>query len=217
MKLRVNRLSYPVMVLGPGRRLGLWVQGCRIRCAGCASTDTWDPAAGQSVDTAELAAECAALVKEHRLSGLTITGGEPTEQAVALADLVQRLQTTLGAGNEPVDCLMFTGVSAAVAQRRAASLWSLLDAAVCGPYRPDQPSNEPLLASANQELVTLTALGQARFDQATLAQSGKSLQARVANGDISMVGLPGPGDLVRIEEALRQRGIVMDGRSWQAV
>ena len=140
MKLQVNRLAHPVTALGPGRRVGLWVQGCSIHCPGCGSLDTWDPTSGEIADTAALAAQIAALVAEERLTGMTITGGEPTEQSDALADLVTRLRRLVEAtgdtGLEPVDVLVFTGCSLATAAKRAAALWAVADAAVCGPYRP---------------------------------------------------------------------------------
>jgi anaerobic ribonucleoside-triphosphate reductase activating protein len=209
VKLQVNRVAHPVTVLGPGRRVGLWVQGCRIGCPGCGSTDTWDPAGGKSVDTAVLAAELADLVAAADLTGLTITGGEPTEQSDALADLVVRLRAAVP--DRQIDVLVFTGRSVAAARRRAA-LWAVADVAVCGPYRPDRPSAEPLVATANQRLVTLTPLGRER-----LADLGapRRLQANVADGHITLVGMPGPGDLPRLEEALRRRGVTLGGRSGQ--
>ena len=44
--IAVNRLHWPVTVLGPGRRVGIWMQGCSIGCPGCVSRDTW-PALGE--------------------------------------------------------------------------------------------------------------------------------------------------------------------------
>lgn len=214
MRLQLSRVAHPVTVLGPGRRLGLWVQGCSIHCAGCASIDTWDPAGGHRADTEPLAAEIADLIVEARLSGLTITGGEPTEQSDALADLVVRVQRSLDErGVRPVDVLVFTGRTARAAAQSAPALWGVADAAVCGPYRADRPSDEPLTSSSNQRLVTLTPLGRSRFpSEAPLA--GRGLQTHVADGEITLIGLPNPGDLPRLEEALRRRGITMEGRSW---
>ena len=40
-KIAVNRLHWPVTVLGPGHRVGIWMQGCSIGCPGCVSRDTW--------------------------------------------------------------------------------------------------------------------------------------------------------------------------------
>ena len=41
--LALSRALFPVTTLGPGRRLGIWFQGCSIRCRGCISVDTWPP------------------------------------------------------------------------------------------------------------------------------------------------------------------------------
>lgn len=214
MRLQLSRVAHPVTVLGPGRRLGLWVQGCSIHCAGCASIDTWDPAGGHHADTELLAAELADVIVEARLTGLTITGGEPTEQSDALADLVVRMRHEVDVrGAQPVDVLVFTGRTARAAAQSAPSLWAVTDAAVCGPYRADKPGIDPLIASSNQRLVTLTPLGRSRFPgEAPLA--GRALQTHVADGEITLIGLPNPGDLPRLEEALRRRGITMEGRSW---
>ncbi len=39
MNILLNKAHFPVTVLGPGRRIGLWLQGCTIRCRGCVSQD----------------------------------------------------------------------------------------------------------------------------------------------------------------------------------
>lgn len=43
MNLALSRMHFPVTTLGPGDRIGIWFQGCSIRCTGCISKDTWDP------------------------------------------------------------------------------------------------------------------------------------------------------------------------------
>ena len=215
MRIRVNRVARPVTVLGPGRRLGLWVQGCSIRCPGCASEDTWDPAAGRDLEVAALARSLADAVLAERLTGVTLTGGEPTEQGPALADLVTRMRAIVADGGaEPVDVLWFSGRTAAAAARLAPELWRAVDAAVCGPYRPDLPGSRPLRASANQTLEILTPLGGARFARAR-RPGDRAMQIHVENGTMTLIGLPAPGDLPRLEAALRRRGITMEGRSWQ--
>lgn len=214
MRLQVNRVAHPVSVLGPGRRLGLWVQGCNIHCAGCSSLDTWNPAGGHSLDTETIAADFADIITSAHLSGVTITGGEPTEQSDALADLVTRLRHILDIRDvQPVDVLVFTGRTAKAAAKSAPALWDVVDAAVCGPYRVDRPSTDPLIASSNQHFVTLTPLGVSRF-AASNPNRGRALQTHVADGEITLIGLPNPGDLPRLEHALRRRGVTMEGRSW---
>lgn len=211
MKIQVNRVAHPVTVLGPGRRVGVWVQGCHIGCPGCASVDTWDTEGGETLDTAALACELAEIVNADDLTGITLTGGEPTEQATELTDLVIRLRDEVK--DRPIDVLMFTGRSAKAAERAAPNLWAVVDAAICGPYRQSRPGTEALIASTNQILVVRTELGAERMGELERT-TPTMLQAHVGDGEITLVGLPGPGDLPRIEAALRQRGVVMEGRSW---
>ena len=46
MMLYLSRIHFPVTTLGPGRRIGIWFQGCSIRCKGCVSADTWGTGKG---------------------------------------------------------------------------------------------------------------------------------------------------------------------------
>ena len=56
--ISLSRLHFPVTTLGPGRRIGIWFQGCSIRCPGCISADTWAfrTAAAMVTDVLALAA-----------------------------------------------------------------------------------------------------------------------------------------------------------------
>jgi anaerobic ribonucleoside-triphosphate reductase activating protein len=212
--LEVNRILAPVTVLGAGKRLGLWVQGCRLRCPGCASVDTWIPGRGRRLEVAELARTISAEAIARGLDGLTLTGGEPFDQAEALAALVERVRGGLTgwAGAGGFDVLAFTGYAAAAAPARAGALWKRLDAAVCGPYRPDQPSQSPLVASANQELLVLSDLGRSKYP---LAPCAPRMQAFCDGEDLTMVGLPLPGDLDAIARRLAERGVALGRVSWR--
>lgn len=214
MQLNVNRILAPVTVLGYGRRIGIWVQGCALACPGCASVDTWDPAEGEPQDVAEVAELVAGEIVTRHLDGISLTGGEPTEQAPALASLVKQVRARLAAAgyDPPVDVLMFTGRPAGAAAKRSAGLWELLDAAVCGPYRRDEPGTDPLLASANQELLVLSGLGEERYP---LRDEAARLQVVSLGDQLMLVGLPRPGDLERLESRLNARGVNMGGTSWR--
>ena len=89
MKLRLAGTVPESVVDGPGVRFALFVQGCPLRCPGCQNPHTHDPAGGEWVDTAELAA---LVLYRPWLDGLTLTGGEPFAQAAACLDLARRLR-----------------------------------------------------------------------------------------------------------------------------
>jgi anaerobic ribonucleoside-triphosphate reductase activating protein len=204
--IEVNRILSPITALGPGRRLGLWVQGCSLRCPGCASRDTWVRGAGTSMETETLARDLAARVEAESLTGLTITGGEPLDQAAGVAALVAELRRLLHPRG--LDLLIFTGYAMPAAKTRSGPLWALMDAVVAGPYRRDLPSDQPLVASSNQRLLVLTPGWE--------PGPGGKMQVMVAGGELTMVGLPRPGDLDRLEAELRGRGVHLGGASWRS-
>ena len=77
---------------GPGIRLVIFAQGCQFRCLYCANPDTWDPHGGRELAIDEIV-RLAVSQKPFfgKRGGVTISGGEPTLQRVALLTLFQKL------------------------------------------------------------------------------------------------------------------------------
>ncbi len=99
--ISVGRLWYPVLTLGYGKRLGVWVQGCRRRCRDCISPDM-QPFSRNYVLTAEQILD---RIPEHApVDGLTISGGEPFEQAEGMLELIELFR-----GRYSEDILVYTG------------------------------------------------------------------------------------------------------------
>lgn len=209
-ELRISRILAPVTTLGPGRRVGLWVQGCSIGCRGCASMDTWDADGGRALSVETAVEHIISAARASEATGLTITGGEPFQQAGACAELVGALRGRWP-GPEPVDVLVFTGYSASAARRTSEEFWKAVDAVIAGPYRRDRPSTHPLVASENQTVEAITDLGEERLGA---LGSGRRMQVGVDNGAVTLTGLPDPGDLDRLQQALQVRGIRFRSVSW---
>lgn len=215
MLLSINRILAPITVLGAGRRVGVWVQGCALACPGCASIDTWDSALGVRYEPVALAERLADLVMGENLDGLTLTGGEPLDQPAQLAELITELKARLSSSPRAgrFDVLLFSGYTRGAAQRRAGALWDLLDAAVCGPYRQQLPSELPLVASSNQEMVLLSRLAENRYSS---SHGGHRMQFVSDGESLMMVGLPRPGELDHFASRLAERGIELAGVSWRS-
>lgn len=203
--LRISRIAAPITVLGPGRRVAVWVQGCTLACPGCASVDTWSATQGRKMSVAEVAAEVLRLAAEHQLDGLTISGGEPFQQAEEVAELIESVHEV-----DDLDVVLFTGYEATIAHRRSERLAQVVDILVAGRYDRTQPSDQPLLASANQRIVT-SDRGARRLTDV----SATRLQVAADEGDLFVVGLPQPGDLDRLQQALAARGVALAGASWR--
>lgn len=208
--VRIARMLAPVTVLGPGRRLGLWVQGCGLACPGCASRDTWDRAGGVEISVAVLVEQIVAAVNADSLDGLTLTGGEPTDQAEGLAAVVTGVRERL----PNLDVLLFTGRPLRAARAIAAGLTDLATCIVAGPYRREHPlPGHRLVATSNQELWVAPEASE-RYTVWLADEGAPRLQMFAADGGLYLVGLPSPGDLDRFGDLMARRGIRLEGVSW---
>lgn len=210
--LRLNRMHYPVTVLGPGRRLGIWVQGCSIGCPGCVARDTWDPAASAGQAVSDVVALVDTLV-DGPIDGVTISGGEPFDQSDALVELLPHLRRWLDQASDDGDLLAYSGYEYDDLRVRTPAVVASLDALITGPYRVGQSSDAVWWGSANQELHLLTARGKRKYAD---LPTERGIQIDVdAGGHVWMIGVPARATLARVERDLKSRGIELKDVSWR--
>jgi anaerobic ribonucleoside-triphosphate reductase activating protein len=87
--IRLAGIVRESIVDGPGFRFTVFVQGCPHHCPGCHNPQTHDPAGGEDCDVETIMDE---FVKDPLLQGLTLSGGEPMEQAEALLPLARAVR-----------------------------------------------------------------------------------------------------------------------------
>jgi anaerobic ribonucleoside-triphosphate reductase activating protein len=209
-RLRVARVHYPVTALGPGQRLGVWVQGCGLACPGCMSRDTWDAARGRLVTIARLAETWHAAASAGA-AGVTLSGGEPLDQAAAVAAFLRQVRQDTAA-----DVLVYTGYEWQYAWRKASGVLRLADAVITGPYEASRPTDLIWRGSAGQQLVPLTELGRQRYERyVDFETSRPPIQVGSDADGYWIVGVPRTGDLPRMERLLRDRGILLSDVSWR--
>jgi len=215
--LEINKAHFPVTVLGPGRRIGLWVQGCSIGCKGCVSMDTWSKDAGKKVAIDDLLAWCK-QVGAAGFDGVTISGGEPFDQEQGLAVLLQGLREWRRSEERDFDILCYSGYPLKTLQNKRASVLGLLDAVIPEPFIDSQEPVSVWRGSANQSLVPLSDLGHQRFDayvSKPLADTDKKMQVAVEHGKIWMIGIPARGDMEKVEALCSSRGLSLQDVSWR--
>lgn len=154
MFLRVHALMESSAVNGPGARAVIWVQGCSLGCPGCWNPGTHDPLRGSRLDVSEILEWFAMASRENKVEGLTISGGEPMEQAPAVLALLRRLKAAHPG--------MTTGLFSGYTERELPeALWRAmqrqLDFAVLGRYNSWRRGHHPLVSSTNQVLRLYTA------------------------------------------------------------
>jgi len=215
--LQLNKAHWPVTVLGPGRRIGLWVQGCTIGCRGCVSQDTWPGDASKAIPVRELLAWCKRSAAGG-LDGVTISGGEPFEQPAGLAALLAGLHRWRDEALLDFDILCYSGYPLKTLERKHAKLLALLDAIVPEPFVESVPVTHLWRGSRNQPLVPLSERGRARYAgyiDAPAGSGGKRMQAAVEGGRIWMIGIPERGDMARVETLCASRGLTLEKVSWR--
>jgi anaerobic ribonucleoside-triphosphate reductase activating protein len=209
MNIEISRMLYPVRVLGPGVRAGIWVQGCTIGCSGCLAQDTWPRRPDLAVPVEDILDWLRGL--PDPIDGVTISGGEPLQQPGPVTRLLEGIRQIRF--DRPIDVLLFTGYAWSRAQR-CQELLSHCDAVVAGPYVERRNVGEtPLRGSDNQRIVPLTDLGR-RLYGPEAALTPRALQATLVDGRMWMAGIPRSGDLRHLTDRLAARGVTMEGTSW---
>ncbi|MGH3796887.1 MAG: 4Fe-4S single cluster domain-containing protein [Pseudonocardiaceae bacterium] len=211
--LRLNRTHYPVTVLGPGVRAGIWVQGCTIGCSGCVARDTWDGDGGAEVGVEAVLDWLAGI--EGPVDGVTISGGEPFQQPAAVAELLEGIAVWRRGRAEEIDVLMYSGYpwSRLTRTPRLAALLDRCDAVIAGPYVARRNTAVPLRGSDNQRVVPRTPLGERRYRS---PDAGQRMQVEVTSGRIYCIGIPGEGDMDRLTEHLADAGVLLEDLTWRA-
>lgn len=207
--LALSRLHFPVTVLGHGRRVGVWFQGCTLHCPGCISTDTWE--SGRDSRSVRVARVIEWIDRQVGVDGLTISGGEPLQQPAAVASLVAGFRKLPRVGDG--DVLLYSGYSASVIRTRFPFVWDAVDVLVSGPFRTKLPG-DALRGSSNQRIDLITDRARRRYDIRNLGEP--KLQVSIAGGELWMIGLPGRGDIDHVQRRLEAQGIQLADVSWRS-
>lgn len=172
---------------GPGRRFAIWTQGCAIRCPECVNPHLFAHRPNRLLSVAELLALIlAARARRPGLEGITLVGGEPFEQDLALAALCREVRA---AG---LTVMAFTGHLKEELEARGSPLLAEVDLLVDGPYLAAQrTTTRRWIGSENQRLFFLSEAyrpDDPRFQEPNTAELRFD-----ARGEIQVVGFPFDG------------------------
>ena len=179
--VRIGRWIDRTSAEGPGLRFALWIQGCSIRCTGCFNPHLWSATAGSSISVQELVE----LVPED-VEGVTLLGGEPFEQAKAMADFAQAIRV------REKSVMTFTGYThselISMDDPDVFALLNYTDLLVTGQFEKDNLDfDRPWVGSTNQEFHALTDVYQELVN--SLNNLPDRLEVRIsANGEVSLNG-----------------------------
>lgn len=209
LELNLNYLCPGVTALGPGRRIGLWVQGCPHRCSGCMSPELLSRAEGVRIEVKQVFEQILTLAEGH--DGLTVSGGEPFEQPEALSFLFSLIRE-----HTALDILVYSGytLTEILARPRAGvEMLARADVLIDGRYRRELPTNKLWRGSDNQKMHLLSDKAR-QYASFVGAEHGpvRPLQFEITETNaLQVIGIPGRGDLDKLRAGLSRRGISVGG------
>ncbi len=148
------------------------------------------------------------------LDGVTISGGEPFDQAEGLSELMSQIEQWRDREKPNLDVLCYTGYPERLLRDRYAELLARFDVVIAEPYVHSRDTL-PLRGSDNQKVILNSALAKKRYSNLS-NWNHKHLQVQMDEKHLWIVGIPKPGDLGEIERQCRDRGLVLHGTSWRA-
>lgn len=204
--MRVARILYPVTVLGPGKRIAIWVAGCSKRCQGCANPELWDGSVYPKVEMSQLEMAIEAIYEKASgdVDGITISGGEPFEQAEELVQLVSFLEKRTD------DILVFSGKKKEELLQNSimAEVLEKIAVLVDGEYIEAENEGEVLRGSRNQEIHIQKTEMKMKYEGYLEQNKGKHLAEtfHVKDGVI-VVGIHKKDFDSELEKALEKKAI----------
>lgn len=194
----VARVLYPVEVLGPGKRIGIWFCGCPRRCKGCSNPELWELQDRYLTSPKQVFELVVQIAKGYPIEGFTLTGGDPLYQADDLQELIRLLQTISD------DILVYTGYSITeINSEYLRGIAVLID----GEYIEGRNNDCILRGSDNQIIHILDPNYKEKYEE-YLLQSTNQIQNFMTSDGVISVGIHKPNFMNELQKAVSGKGLV---------
>ena len=182
MKISVERIYYPVKVLGPGDRVGIWMRGCDKNCDGCLSPEMKLYDKSKEININDIVRMISSI--PNRIEGVTISGGEPFYNPAALCELVSKLNDITD------DILVFSGYTYEELivrnDEHIIQVFKIISAIIDGPFSKELHSDIGLKGSSNQRIIAFK-----HFDKyENVDFERRELQIVIADKRLISIGIP---------------------------
>ena len=88
VEIKIFGVANDSIVDGPGLRYSIYTQGCSHHCKGCHNPESWSFEGGQTTTVGALLDD---VMKNKLINNVTLSGGDPFDQAKPVASLVREL------------------------------------------------------------------------------------------------------------------------------
>ena len=190
-KIYIDLICYPLNVLGPDTRVGIWFQGCDIGCDGCISQYTWKQTDDKLKDLDDVVLE----LKQYKTNRLTISGGEPFFQPDSLYTLILKVRDKFD------DILLYSGYEYSYLNKKYPHILNLIDVLVDGKFNKDLPTKEVYKGSSNQKIYIFNQKLMKKYIEYINKKKDK-LEIFNKDDDLYILGIPNIQDTKQIQEIL---------------
>jgi len=184
--LQLYQFEPVVTVLGPGRRAAVWVQGCPFRCPGCCAPDSQPDSGGTVITSAQLAQRICDSAMDCLIEGISISGGEPFQQAEGLTEVLNLVH----AQHPQLTVMIYSGFALGVLRSfnrpGISGLLQKADVLIDGVFLRDQPTTNPWKGSENQTIHFLTG----RIEPADVNRSHRHIELFRREDRLFAAGIP---------------------------
>lgn len=196
----IARILYPVKVLGPGNRIGIWFNGCKHRCPGCSNPELWEQQERYKTTIEILMNLIFQICNAHSVDGFTLTGGDPFLQPQALAQLLPELRKI------SKDVLVYTGFEYEEVNHSYPELVSQIGVLIDGKYVQEHNTGAILRGSDNQKIIILDNQLSDKYRH-YLDTAQNEIQNFTALDGVISVGIHRPGYENQVDTLLRGKGL----------
>lgn len=198
----VARILYPVRVLGPGERVGIWFSGCEHGCKGCSNPELWFQEERYKVSKTTVMNLIESIAREHRIDGFTLTGGDPFFQPEELRELLPELLKYSS------DILCYSGYDESFLRDNYGDIVAKLAVLIDGKYVEERNNNSFLRGSDNQNIVIISDELKQKYD-AYLKEGHNEIQNFKTKDTVISVGIHTPKYNVDLQRILAEKGLVI--------
>lgn len=197
----IAQLLYPVRVLGPGDRIGIWFSGCQHGCPGCSNPELWTQQPKHQISACNFRTLLDSITSSREVHGFTITGGEPFLQPEALRDILPMLNAI------SKDILVYSGYT--IEELKALGYQDILNSIavlIDGRYQMERNNNAFLRGSDNQRIHILRTTLAEYYEHYLTTGTNAIQNFRTSTGFISL-GIHRPQYKAELKEHLAAKGI----------
>jgi anaerobic ribonucleoside-triphosphate reductase activating protein len=203
----INSISYSITNLGPGKRVVLWVTGCSLKCRGCMAVSMQKRNEANKKTVHDV---FSAIKKgEHGLDGITISGGEPFEQAESVYELAKLIKK-----DTHLDIMVYSGYTIEEIRKHGEAANKMLeeiDILIDGRFEESNTNKKLWRGSDNQRFHILSKRAEKYSFCANMEYSGKrELHFEIIHDNsFKIIGIPERGFFENLYDRFNKVGLAL--------